>query len=103
MSQSRCKHGAILAHVGCLSLFIFSITPRLLITPIRYAYIIISVKMSLVPGEDTESDEEIDTDRVHDASGRADKTKKVAPRAGLVTGEDSEEEDGKQRSRTLIC
>ena len=52
--------------------------------------------MSLVPGEDTESDEEIDTDQVHDASGRADKGKKVVPRAGLVTGEDSEEEDGKQ-------
>ena len=45
------------------------------------AYIIISVKMSLVPGEDTESDEEIDTwpsTRCFD--GRADKTKKVAPR-----------------------
>ena len=54
-------------------------------------------KMSLVQGEDTESDEEIDTDQVHDASGRADKGKKVVPRAGLVTGEDSEEEDGKQR------
>ena len=71
---------------------IFSVTlrprPRLLLS---------SHKMSLVPGEDTESDEEIDTDRVHDASGRADKGKKVVPRAGLVTGEDSEEEDGKQR------
>ena len=50
--------------------------------------------MSLVAGEDSESDEEINTDQLHQAAARhSEKTKKGAlPRAGIVAGEDSEEE-----------
>ena len=51
-------------------------------------------KMSLVAGEDTESDEEINTDQLHETRGSGNKAKKTSPspRAGLVAGEDSEEE-----------
>lgn len=53
--------------------------------------------MSLVAGEDSESDEEINTDQLHEAAaGRSGNTKKGAlPRAGIVAGEDSEEEGTK--------
>ena len=50
--------------------------------------------MSLVAGEDTESDEEINTDQLHETCGSGNKAKETSPspRAGLVAGEDSEEE-----------
>lgn len=60
---------------------------------IREEYLVpVYSKMSLVTGEDSESDEEINTDQLIQEARNAKKTS--LPRAGLVAGEDSEEEEG---------